>query len=332
MTYLVVRFSTLGSVAMLVPVLSAVAEKRPDDFFVVLTQKPLNVFFASLPNVKLHVAESGNNMWRLAGLLIREYSIDTVIDLQDSASSRVLRCCMRLHGRRVVTIRKQRAKRRCLIRRGYKRSEPLLTEFQLYAETFERAGLRTTDTVFHRLKFDNHPLEYQKASGEQWIGVAPFATYRTNMLPYKQTKDLLAYLSRRPRTRVFLFGAGEVECEVLNQWELVFENTVCMAGKLSLEQELAVMQQLDIMVCMDSANQHLSSLVGLDALTIWCGTHPYAGFYGWKQPAGNIIQRELDCRPCTLHGAEKCKKGTFECQMIGVTEIIDKLEQILSKK
>ena len=332
MTYLVVRFSTLGTVAMLVPVLCAVAERYSGDTFVVITDKPLNALFAEVSNIKVVVRNRAVSSRHLTNQLIDTYAVDAVLDLQDSFDSRLLRFYMRLKRKPVYVIKKERWRRRALIRKGYQHSEPLLTEFQLYERTFMAAGLKVDNMKVPAYKSKvNDKLFGLKIEGEQWIGVAPFATHRTNMLPRLQIKELLAYLSKRQNTEIYLFGAGEVECEVLDQWETIYDNTRSVAGKLPLESELALMKQLDLMVCMDSANQHLSSLVGLPALTIWCGTHPYAGFYGWNQPAENIVQKQLSCRPCTLHGAERCKKKTFECQTIEAQEIIDKIENLLSK-
>ncbi|MEE0860108.1 MAG: glycosyltransferase family 9 protein, partial [Paludibacteraceae bacterium] len=163
---------------------------------------------------------------------------------------------------------------------------------------------------------------YGKKEG-QWIGIAPFAKYRSNMLPYRVTKEIIQRMSNQPNTRVFLFGAGEIECEMLRQWASVFQHTESIAGRLQLSEELELMRQLDVMICMDSANQHLSSLVNLRAVSVWCATHPIIGFKGWKQSEENIIQvNDLRCRPCTCHGTNYCKYGNFACRQINAETII----------
>lgn len=143
------------------------------------------------------------------------------------------------------------------------------------------------------------------------------------MLPYRVTKEIIQRMSNQPNTRVFLFGAGEIECEMLRQWASVFQHTESIAGRLQLSEELELMRQLDVMICMDSANQHLSSLVNLRAVSVWCATHPIIGFKGWKQSEENIIQvNDLRCRPCTCHGTNYCKYGNFACRQINAETII----------
>jgi len=86
------------------------------------------------------------------------------------------------------------------------------------------------------------------------------------------------------------------------------------------------MRMLDLMICMDSANQHLASLVGLRALSIWCATHPVIGFKGWKQRDEDIIQRlDLRCRPCTCHGTNHCRYGNYACRKIDVETIVKQI-------
>ena len=146
------------------------------------------------------------------------------------------------------------------------------------------------------------------------------------MLPYRVTKEIIERLTQNPDTRVFLFGAGAVECEMLRQWASVFPRTTSVAGQLKLEEELELMRQLEAMICMDSANQHLSSLVGLRAISVWCATHPLIGFAGWKQRSEDIIQRnDLRCRPCTCHGTNHCRYGNYACRQIEAETIIQQL-------
>ena len=146
------------------------------------------------------------------------------------------------------------------------------------------------------------------------------------MLPYRVTKEVIQRLTEDEQTRVFLFGAGKIECEMLRQWASVFPRTESVAGTLRLEEELELMRQLDVMICMDSANQHLSSLVGLRAVSVWCATHPIIGFMGWKQDPKDIIQRQdLRCRPCTCHGTNHCRYGNYACRQIKAETIIEQI-------
>lgn len=329
MTYLIVRLATLGNVAMTVPVIASLSKRYPNDRFIFAAKKNLAAMFASMPNVSY--LEVDNHLdWKGVLALWRTWrdKIDAVIDLQDIPRTRVLRGLMRLSGKRVTSVRYGRFQKHLITVWGIGKRQ-LPSEFDRYRDAFRRAGLETNDA------FESLPVNGAAAQTiterfgvkeGRWIGLAPFAKSRSNMLPYRVTKDVIELLTQDPDTHVFLFGAGQIECEMLRQWASVFPRTESVAGQLKLKEELELMRQLDVMICMDSANQHLSGLVGLRAISIWCATHPMIGFQGWKQRPEDIIQRhELRCRPCTCHGTNHCRYGNFACRNIDAETIVQQI-------
>lgn len=326
-TYLIIRLETLGNVAMTVPVIASLSRRYPDDRFIVVAKKPLQDMFYGMPNVEYVEAriKQHGDLRRLMHQLQLLHA-DEVIDLQDRLSTRLLRSYLHMHGSRVHAVRYGRWRKRWLTFKGAKYSDALPTEFDRYREAFRRAGLET-DTEFCSLPVNAQAADKVKELfGERkgsWVGVAPFAKSQSNMLPYRVTKQLIMRLAERTGTRVFLFGAGAVECEMLSQWAGLHKQVESVAGRLTLGEELELMRRLDYMICMDSANQHLSSLVGLRAISIWCGTHPKLGFMGWKQHEEDILQHnELACRPCTMHGTNHCRFFNYACKQITAKQII----------
>lgn len=337
MTYLVLRFSSLGNVAMTVPVIASIASRYPEHRFVVAAEKRLEAMFYGLDNVLFHVAElpkrgvAIRSLYRLYEEL-RQYRIDAVIDLQDVLRTRVLRAIYRLHGTPVTVIHYGRMAKRRLVAFGAEHAGPLPSEFERYRLTFERAGL-PAKLQFTALAVDDEARakvvsQYGQKEG-RWIGIAPFAKHPTNRLPYRLMKQVIGEIGQS--ARVFLFGAGEIECEMLRQWASIFPQVTSVAGRLSLAEELELMRMLDGMLCMDSANQHLAALVGIPAVSIWCGTHPYMGFASWQQHPERIMQKHLPCRPCTVHGTRECRFRNFLCHQFEVEEIVNKLNEETNK-
>ena len=326
MTYLIIRLATLGNVAMTVPVVASLSRRYPDDQFIIASKKDLGAMFASMPNVEFREVDNHlgwRGVWEIWKAWRKE--IDAVIDLQGVLRTRVFDGLMRLSGKRVTRIRYGRIRKQLITVFGIGKKQ-LPSEFARYADTFRRAGLETDDAFtalpVNKKAAANVTKRFGKKEG-RWIGLAPYAKSRSNMLPYRVTKEIIEQLSADEQTRVFLFGAGKIECEMLRQWASVFPRTQSVAGSLKLEEELELMRMLDVMICMDSANQHLSSLVGLRAISVWCATHPMIGFAGWKQQPEDIIQRhDLRCRPCTCHGTNHCRYGNYACRHIEAETIL----------
>ena len=326
MTFLIIRLATLGSVAMTVPVIDSLSRRYPDDRFIIASKKPLGAMFAAMPNVEFR--EVDNHLgWKGVWQIWREWrdEIDAVIDLQAVLRTRVFSLLMWWSGKKVTQVHYGRIRKHLITVWGVGKRQ-LPSEFERYRDAFRRAGLETDDT-FEALPVNKSAARnVQKVFGTKkgrWIGLAPFAKSRSNMLPYRVTKEVIERLIADKETRVFLFGAGKVECEMLRQWASVFPQTTSVAGGLKLEEELELMRHLDVMICMDSANQHLSSLVGLRAISVWCATHPMIGFMGWKQSPNDIVQRnELRCRPCTCHGTNHCRYRNYACRQIEAETIL----------
>ena len=106
----------------------------------------------------------------------------------------------------------------------------------------------------------------------------------------------------------------------------------CVSWHLdTMEQELILMSHLDVMVSMDSANMHLASLTATPVVSIWGATHPMAGFLGWNQNIENVVQLNMDCRPCSIYGQKPCIHGDFRC-MTGIKPemILEKITKIIN--
>ncbi len=342
MTYLVLRFSAIGDVAMTVPVIASLSKRYPDDRFIVVSRKMLAPLFETFANVDFESADfegehkGFRGLYRLYKQLKEKYAIDVVIDLHDVLRSQVLRMFFSLCSRkRISIIDKGRREKRALVRKGaLKIKEPLKSTFDRYIAVFEKVALKADKSFVSLSIADEIRNEIRVQFGdktEKWIGIAPFAKHKSKMLPFAMTKQLITTLSNRGDVRVFLFGAGAIESEMLEQWSEALGNITCVAGKLRLDKELALMSYLDVMVCMDSANQHLSSLVNLPVVSIWGGTHPNAGFYGWKQNIEHVVQLDMPCRPCTVYGTKQCKMGDFPClTRISLEQILTKVDRVIS--
>ena len=100
-------------------------------------------------------------------------------------------------------------------------------------------------------------------------------------------------------------------------------------NQYTMQEELHIMQKMDVMITMDSANMHLASAVGTLVISIWGATHHFAGFLGFGQKEENIIQDSIDCRPCSVFGDKECWRGDYAClHQISVQDIVEKTNSI----
>lgn len=321
---LILRFSAMGDVAMLVPVVHNVALQHPEAELTVLTRKHLVPLFDWTPD---NVRVRGINIKSYEGIgglnkLYKELKtegFDAVADVHDVLRTKYLRLRFRLSGVPTAVIDKGRAAKKQLIGHGLT-AAPLTPMTTRYAEVFGRLGLSVDlDKPAPCFSTDGESLTAirhrygEKKAGEPWIGIAPFAAHPGKIYPPGQMREVAQGLAAAG-CRVFLFGAGQTENDTLATWEEPgrIENT---CGKLGgLHNEMLLMSELDAMLAMDSANMHIAAIVGTPTYSVWGATHPKAGFVPWMQPESHVIQdTTLDCRPCSIYGNKPCRWKDFRC-------------------
>lgn len=344
MRLLVLRLSAFGDVAMTVPVVTSLARQYPDMDITVLSKPFMQPLYAEAPaNVHFRGVDVSRykgpaGLYRLFRELKREGNYDAVADLHDVLRSKVLRTLFLLSGAKVAHIDKGRKAKKALARPEHKELKQLPSSFDRYEKVFGKLGY-TVKTMFRSIYGEGkgdcslfQAVTGPVDDGKRWIGIAPFAAHRGKMLPDTTVIRLIEEASSHQTWRIFLFGGGKAEKEKLEQWSQPYENVLSLAGKLKLNEELALMSHLDVMVSMDSANMHLASLTATPVVSVWGATHPFAGFMGWGQSDGNAVQvtEGLPCRPCSIFGNKPCLRGDYAClTRITARKIMEKIETIV---
>lgn len=331
-TVLIARFSALGDVVMTIPPIYSTCRAYPAVRFVVLTKPSCTALFVNAPaNLEVVGLDVKNEYKGIGGIrqlashLIHKYHPVAYIDLHAVLRTVALGAFLRFRGVTVRTLRKGYAQRKGLTRARNKNMEPLVSQRFRYRDTIRRAGYGAKAS-FEGL-YDGHAraaaedfaaISTPKADGTLWIGIAPFSAHAGKIYPAEKMEQVVAMLqqysdSTQP-VKVFLFGAGASEQTVLDAWAAKYPCAVSLAGKrYGFKAELALMNHLDAMLSMDSANMHLAATVSTPVVSIWGATHPYAGFKAWRSEESDYIQLPLECRPCSIFGNKPCHKGDYPC-------------------
>lgn len=321
---LIIRFSALGDVAMLVPMIGELAKTYPKLSITILSRQQTAPLFKDMPeNVHYFGADLRGKHKGIKGMnrLLQEIDyqqFDVVADMHDVLRSKYLRLRFRLIGKRISVIRKGRIDKYLLTKRHHL-SHILPTIIERYQSVLQRLELPIQ-------------LSPQRTNGGErvGIGIAPFAAHKGKIYPLEKMEEVVRLLSNVGEP-IYLFGAGKQEQTILEQWAETYPNVTSLAGKQDMTKEIAIMRGLRIMVTMDSANMHLASIAGTRVLSIWGATHPAAGFLGYGQSESDCIQRDLPCRPCSVYGNKPCQYGDYHCLDIEPEEIANRIQQALCK-
>lgn len=330
---LVIRLSAMGDVAMTVPVLRAFTEQYPDIKITVLTRGFFKPFFRDLENVSVFAADLKDKHKGFFGLLelskeLRTLGIDAVADLHNVLRSKILKVF--LLDLKPIQIDKGRAEKKALVKGDI--FEQLKTTHQRYRDVFEKLGvpIKNTQPKFpERSELSTEVLDIVGRDVKNWIGIAPFAAHKSKMYPLPLMEQVIAGLSKEHT--ILLFG-GKEDAEYLSTLQNDHVHTI--AGKLSLDEELDVISNLDLMLSMDSGNAHMAAMMGIKVVTLWGVTHPYAGFYPFYQDADFALladRSKFPKIPTSIYG-NKFPEGYEDCMhTIRPEEIIEKVKQVVKK-
>ena len=332
---LVIRFSSLGDVAMTVPVISALIKSHPNAKISVLTKVQFTPLFKHLPTVEVIGVDLKKQYKGLFGLFqlskkIKALRVNAVADLHYVLRTKVLRILLpRLNW--AILDKGRKEKNQLITGKIFKPLKPIV---ERYADVFRHLGFDLSLSTPDFPTAQPLPKEIQsllKECPQPYIGIAPFAAYSSKTYSLDKMKAVIDHFSKTGAT-VVMFGGGQTEVQKLNEIANLFPNVISVAGRLSLDDELKLIGHLKVMLAMDSGNAHMAALMGVKVLTLWGVTHPYSGFKPYNQPLEYCLVSDLEKFPkipTSIYGNRYPKGYEKAIESISEKEIIAAIEKIV---
>jgi ADP-heptose:LPS heptosyltransferase len=336
---LLIRFSAMGDVALLSPVVFSALSQNPDLHITLLTRKTWQPLFPYHPRLHFEGVDFSPPNKGVRGIYclwrrILALSPDVIIDEHDVLRTRLLRGLLFFSGKKVRVFQKGREEKSSWVKKKVKSAIPELQHTtERYADPLRALGysltIRPEDLpAYGRMSKPIEAILEKYPQSSLRIGIAPMAKHESKIWGIERVRQCMKILTERePRVRFFLLG-GKEDREILAQLGSTFDHCLNIAGLFTLDEELALIGQLHAVLSMDSANMHLAALCRTPVVSVWGGTHPNLGF----SPLFNkqwLIQPELPCRPATVYGkvTESWQKECYETAFDKVSpdEVADKL-------
>ncbi len=336
---LVIRLSAMGDVAMTLPILLGLTQQYPHIKITILTRGFFEPMFSKIPNVSVYEPDLKGKHKGVVGLYklhkeLKELKIDAIADLHNVLRSNILKFYFKKTSEIPFSqIDKGRSEKNALITN--KKFEQLKTTHQRYADVFQELGFKINLNDIELLKKTSITPTTQKileVDTKKWIGIAPYAAFKGKMYPLELMETVVSELNNTGKYKVILFGGGNAEKIQLDIWQNKYRNCINMTKRVSFDEELALISQLDLMLAMDSGNAHIAAIYNIPTVTIWGVTHPFAGFYPYNQNATNALladRKKYTLIPTSIYG-NKFPKG-YEKVMETITPemVLKKIEQVL---
>ena len=262
---LVLRFSAMGDVALLAPVLRSFLHRYPNYQLTLATRPKFSAFFFGLITLqKTRTSLRGDEAIRitdealkapltqfnffsadvdgpysgLPGIFklffdLRKSKPDLVLDLHDNIRTRIICFLFRMIGTRIIRFDKGRGEKKAITRKQNKIRKSLAHTVERYQQAFSKAGFSFPILSGPHLEISNQAGEIVKdwldskqlIKNENWIGLAPFAAHKSKIWPLENYADLILAQQAKAPTRFFLFGGGKTEIQFFESLQKQFPDS-----------------------------------------------------------------------------------------------------------
>lgn len=335
---LVIRLSAMGDVAMTVPILRAFSFQYPEVKITVVSRPFFKPFFDGITNldfVEVHVNGKHKGLLGLLRLYndLKKCNIDAVADLHNVLRSKIIRGLFAVNGKKVAFTNKGRKEKKALTRLKNKIFKPVKAMFERHCDTFTKLGfsIDLSQSVFpEKAKLNQEVVQITGEKTQKWIGIAPFAQYESKVYPLDMMQKVIDGLATA-ENKIFLFGGGKEEIQKLNTLKKEHPNVIVVAGKIKFQEELDLISNIDVMLSMDSGNAHIAAMLGINVITLWGATHPYAGFKPFNQPIESCITADREIYPLlpiSVYGNKRVEGYEDVMRTISPDVVIQKIKEL----
>ena len=313
---LLMRFSSLGDIILMTPLIRLLREGLPESEIHVACKAEYVDIFTENKRINRVYMLHGGGFTELVRMLIRLRGehYDVVIDAHNVLRSRILYHL--LPAAEKITIEKEHTKKLLLIGGKINLYRALVSQSERYLKLAIQLGLEARE-------FPTElpiPPSTEERAGElivkagiasnPIVAFAPGARWETKRWPAAHFAEVISALSARGIAAILIGGENET---VLNaKIAGRCPGSLDVTGSLSILETGAILKRCDCLVTNDSAPLHIAEAVGTPVVALFGPTVREFGYYP-RLPGSIAIDLDLDCRPCSRNGARPCPLGILEC-------------------
>jgi heptosyltransferase-2 len=312
---LVVRFSAIGDILLITPLLRAIRARYRGARIAVLTKEQYVPLLSHNPHVSEVLGVAPEEGFRAVAERIHSVRYTHLLDLHGNLRSHALRRLApgpwRSYAKRwleraiLITIKRDIYGAWLPIAERYFEAAAELDvqpdgeppDFFIGEEADKRAGDGLSSLGLGR----DRPI----------VAMAPGAAHATKRWPAEYWVDLIRRITPTGADVVVLGGPDDAEL-ASRIAERAGANVASLAGALGLQETGAVIRRAEALISGDTGVMHMATGVGTPVVALFGPTVRQFGFFPYRSDAG-VVELDLPCRPCSAHGSARCPLGHHRC-------------------
>lgn len=159
-------------------------------------------------------------------------------------------------------------------------------------------------------------LKIEEKIHKHYILIHPFASKQTKI--WDKFPQLVIELNKRG-VKPVIIGKGNFVCD---------GEYISKTGELSANELLQIIGGAKVLITTDSGPMHIAVALNTKVVAIFGSTTREFGFYPDFEGC-EVLEKDIECRPCHVHGLDSCPKGDFRCMRdISVEDVLMKLDEL----
>ncbi|MBI5594530.1 MAG: lipopolysaccharide heptosyltransferase II [Elusimicrobia bacterium] len=157
------------------------------------------------------------------------------------------------------------------------------------------------------------------ADADVLVGIHPGSVWPTKRWLPERFAALAGRLSREAGAKVILLGGPGDKALSAGVAAGAGVPVLDWTGQTTLPELIALTARLNLLVTNDSGPMHVAAAHGVPVLALFGPTTKELGFFPYGQ-GHRVLEADLNCRPCGLHGSRACPEGHFLCMRLITVE------------
>jgi len=327
---LAVRFSSLGDLVLTTPLFRAIKRARPAARITLLTRSEYVPLFAHNPRIARVIGWDGVSPIGGIARDLRKVAWTHRLDLHGSMRSLLVR---RLVGGRWHGYPKRRVARAIQIRFKkdvYRDRRHVAERYFDAARGLDVVPDDQPPEVFVAMEAAAGADRFLRESGvadRTLVALVPGAAHFTKRWPEHHWAALTELLTSRGVAVVILGGKAEAELGA-RLAAIAGPRGASAAGQFDLSGTAALLKRARCAVAGDTGVMHLATALQTPVVTLLGPTVREFGFVPYHARA-TIVERDLNCRPCSKMGGPVCPLGHHHClEWIPAEEVAEAVRRL----
>ncbi len=302
MKYLIIRLSALGDLVLITPVVEYLSKRGSVD---ILTYSDFADIFKDDPRVsrvwKMKRKPKLKDLKFISEILSQQgYSL--VVDLQVKPITLLL---TRLIKARTFAVNKYTLQRRLHVWFGMGINVGKIWENYLY----QVARFLRDKVEVIKPKIYPPPTFIPFELPEKYVVLSPEASTGLKRWKFENFVKVAEHLKSRNMEVVWIGKENYPEVSV----------GLDLRGKTDIPQMIEIIKNSLLIVGNDSAPMHIATALNIPCIAIMGPTTRSLGF---MDESNVIVEKELNCRPCSTNGGGRCWRGDRECMNIPPDKVV----------